>query len=282
MEGQSISTICPSSSEADCTEIKNKFVAARSRLPVMFIATPKDRWSSMWTQERPSVQVSWALCPCPMVATGLGQFPAPSPGASSNGCMGEQGPCYIQDCQVSPSGFLPSPDPAAPSRAGLRVSPRPGGAAHGPAKQPRCEGNSLGCQHKGFQALAKHTGLWSCSLECVSRIQAVVMRGCPGMKSSKEGSARGWCPAVLQCLWGIQLCIATWGEISVTGTNLSRILWFSWDVSKPMMFLCPIGHVSVTAANGSSGRLCVGVAVQIWLVCSSLTKPKVVEVLVGC
>uniref|UniRef100_A0A8C0B8F3 Nucleolar protein 6 n=1 Tax=Buteo japonicus TaxID=224669 RepID=A0A8C0B8F3_9AVES len=37
--------------------IKNKFVAARSRLPVMFIATPKDRWSSMWTQERPSVQI---------------------------------------------------------------------------------------------------------------------------------------------------------------------------------------------------------------------------------
>ncbi|KAK0686837.1 NOL6 protein, partial [Pygoscelis papua] len=43
--------------DADLTEIKNKFVAARSRLPIMFIATPKDRWSSMWTQERPSAQI---------------------------------------------------------------------------------------------------------------------------------------------------------------------------------------------------------------------------------
>ncbi|XP_065716662.1 nucleolar protein 6 [Patagioenas fasciata] len=43
--------------DADCTEIKNKFMAARSRLPVMFIATPKDQWSSMWTQERPSAQI---------------------------------------------------------------------------------------------------------------------------------------------------------------------------------------------------------------------------------
>uniref|UniRef100_A0A8B9FKR7 Nucleolar protein 6 n=1 Tax=Amazona collaria TaxID=241587 RepID=A0A8B9FKR7_9PSIT len=34
-----------------------KFAAARSCLPVMFIATPKDRWSSMWTQERPSAQI---------------------------------------------------------------------------------------------------------------------------------------------------------------------------------------------------------------------------------
>uniref|UniRef100_A0A8C3UNR9 Nucleolar protein 6 n=1 Tax=Catharus ustulatus TaxID=91951 RepID=A0A8C3UNR9_CATUS len=38
-------------------EIKNKFVAARSRLPVMFLATPKDQWSSMWTRERPSAQI---------------------------------------------------------------------------------------------------------------------------------------------------------------------------------------------------------------------------------
>ncbi|KFW72430.1 Nucleolar protein 6, partial [Pygoscelis adeliae] len=43
--------------DADLTEIKNKFVAARSRLPIMFIATPKDQWSSMWTQERPSAQI---------------------------------------------------------------------------------------------------------------------------------------------------------------------------------------------------------------------------------
>uniref|UniRef100_A0A8C3LNS6 Nucleolar protein 6 n=1 Tax=Chrysolophus pictus TaxID=9089 RepID=A0A8C3LNS6_CHRPC len=43
--------------DADCTEIKNKFVAARSRLPVMFIATPKDKWNSIWTQERPTAQI---------------------------------------------------------------------------------------------------------------------------------------------------------------------------------------------------------------------------------
>ncbi|XP_062369968.1 nucleolar protein 6 [Cinclus cinclus] len=43
--------------DSDCTEIKNKFVAARSRLPIMFLATPKDQWSSMWTRERPSAQI---------------------------------------------------------------------------------------------------------------------------------------------------------------------------------------------------------------------------------
>ncbi|XP_010209763.1 PREDICTED: nucleolar protein 6-like [Tinamus guttatus] len=43
--------------DADCTEIKNKFVADRSRLPVMFIATPKDKWTSVWTRERPSAQI---------------------------------------------------------------------------------------------------------------------------------------------------------------------------------------------------------------------------------
>ncbi|KAM4753887.1 LOW QUALITY PROTEIN: nucleolar protein 6 [Cyanocitta cristata] len=43
--------------DSDCTEIKNKFIAARSRLPVMFLATPKDQWSSMWTRERPSAQI---------------------------------------------------------------------------------------------------------------------------------------------------------------------------------------------------------------------------------
>ncbi|XP_058720347.1 nucleolar protein 6 isoform X2 [Poecile atricapillus] len=43
--------------DAECTEIKNKFVAARSHLPVMFLATPKDQGSSMWTRERPSAQI---------------------------------------------------------------------------------------------------------------------------------------------------------------------------------------------------------------------------------
>lgn len=60
---QSISPVCLPSPDSDCTEIKNKFIAARTHLPVMFLATPKDQWSSMWTRERPSAQVSWAICP---------------------------------------------------------------------------------------------------------------------------------------------------------------------------------------------------------------------------
>nr|XP_030113545.1 nucleolar protein 6 isoform X1 [Taeniopygia guttata] len=43
--------------DSDCTEIKKKFIAARTHLPVMFLATPKDQWSSMWTRERPSAQI---------------------------------------------------------------------------------------------------------------------------------------------------------------------------------------------------------------------------------
>uniref|UniRef100_A0A8D2MV52 Nucleolar protein 6 n=1 Tax=Zonotrichia albicollis TaxID=44394 RepID=A0A8D2MV52_ZONAL len=51
---------------------RNKFVASRSRLPVMFLATPKDQWSSMWTQERPSAQVSWPFVPLPLVLLAWG------------------------------------------------------------------------------------------------------------------------------------------------------------------------------------------------------------------
>ncbi|XP_053148481.1 nucleolar protein 6 isoform X2 [Hemicordylus capensis] len=43
--------------DADYVEIKNDFVAARPRLPVMFIATPRDRQNSVWTKEGPSVQI---------------------------------------------------------------------------------------------------------------------------------------------------------------------------------------------------------------------------------
>lgn len=92
---QSISPVCLPSPDSDCAEIKNKFVEARSRLPVMFLATPKDQWSSMWTRERPSAQVSWALCPLPLVAAGLGQFAAPRGGASSHSPVREGHPCYI-------------------------------------------------------------------------------------------------------------------------------------------------------------------------------------------
>ncbi|XP_063309894.1 nucleolar protein 6 [Pelobates fuscus] len=41
----------------DCTEIQNDFVASRTRLPVMFIATPKDRKDSLWTRKQPSAQI---------------------------------------------------------------------------------------------------------------------------------------------------------------------------------------------------------------------------------
>ncbi|XP_037758365.1 nucleolar protein 6 isoform X1 [Chelonia mydas] len=43
--------------DADYTEIRNEFVAARPHLPVMFIATPRDKRSSVWTKERPSTQI---------------------------------------------------------------------------------------------------------------------------------------------------------------------------------------------------------------------------------
>uniref|UniRef100_A0A8C3FDV8 Nucleolar protein 6 n=1 Tax=Chrysemys picta bellii TaxID=8478 RepID=A0A8C3FDV8_CHRPI len=43
--------------DADYTEIRNEFVAARPHLPVMFIATPRDKRSSVWTKERPSAQI---------------------------------------------------------------------------------------------------------------------------------------------------------------------------------------------------------------------------------
>lgn len=70
----SISPICLTFLDVDCTEIKNKFVAARSRLPVMFIATPKDKWNSIWTQERPSAQVSWGPLSVHCSACCLGAF----------------------------------------------------------------------------------------------------------------------------------------------------------------------------------------------------------------
>ncbi|KYO18444.1 nucleolar protein 6 [Alligator mississippiensis] len=43
--------------DADYTEIKNEFVASRADLPVMFISTPRDQRSSVWTKERPSAQI---------------------------------------------------------------------------------------------------------------------------------------------------------------------------------------------------------------------------------
>lgn len=49
---------CVSRVATDYTEIKNDFMASRESLPVMFIATPKDKKVSMWTKRAPSVQVS--------------------------------------------------------------------------------------------------------------------------------------------------------------------------------------------------------------------------------
>ncbi|XP_074851941.1 nucleolar protein 6 [Carettochelys insculpta] len=43
--------------DADYAEIRTEFVAARPHLPVMFIATPRDKRSSVWTKEWPSVQI---------------------------------------------------------------------------------------------------------------------------------------------------------------------------------------------------------------------------------
>lgn len=150
--------------------------------------------------------------PLPLVAAGLGQFPVPSAlGASSDSPLREGVLCYIQDCQVSPSDFLPSPDPAAPCPACLRVSPCPGGAAHGPAQRPGCEGNPLGQQHKGFQALAKQTGLWWWSLACTRRFQAVAM-WLPWDVELQGWEEAGWCPSVPPCFWGTRLCTAAWGD----------------------------------------------------------------------
>ncbi|KAJ8285473.1 hypothetical protein GJAV_G00027190 [Gymnothorax javanicus] len=42
---------------ADYVEIKNDFIASRETLPVMFIATPKDKKLSIWTKDGPSVQM---------------------------------------------------------------------------------------------------------------------------------------------------------------------------------------------------------------------------------
>ncbi|KAG9488294.1 hypothetical protein GDO78_007867 [Eleutherodactylus coqui] len=43
--------------DADLAEIQNDFMAARSELPVMFIATPKDRKLSVWTKMKPTAQI---------------------------------------------------------------------------------------------------------------------------------------------------------------------------------------------------------------------------------
>ncbi|XP_053304284.1 nucleolar protein 6 [Spea bombifrons] len=41
----------------DFTEIQNDFVSSRMQLPVMFIATPRERKDSVWTRKQPSAQI---------------------------------------------------------------------------------------------------------------------------------------------------------------------------------------------------------------------------------
>ncbi|KAE8636849.1 hypothetical protein XENTR_v10003167 [Xenopus tropicalis] len=41
----------------DYTEIQNDFISARAQLPVMFIATPKDKKDSLWTKTQPTAQI---------------------------------------------------------------------------------------------------------------------------------------------------------------------------------------------------------------------------------
>ncbi|XP_075696499.1 nucleolar protein 6 isoform X2 [Rhinoderma darwinii] len=43
--------------DADLAEIQNDFTSSRTELPVMFIATPKDRKMSLWTKEEPTAQI---------------------------------------------------------------------------------------------------------------------------------------------------------------------------------------------------------------------------------
>lgn len=43
---------------ADYQEISSKFSNNRMQLPKIFISTPKDKFTSMWTKEKPSKQVS--------------------------------------------------------------------------------------------------------------------------------------------------------------------------------------------------------------------------------
>ena len=44
-------------SEADYSEIKDHFTKTRSQLPIMFIATPIEKLSSVWTKNLPTGQV---------------------------------------------------------------------------------------------------------------------------------------------------------------------------------------------------------------------------------
>ncbi|OCT56411.1 hypothetical protein XELAEV_18000142mg [Xenopus laevis] len=42
---------------SEYTEIQNDFISARAQLPVMFIATPKDKKDSVWTKNQPTAQM---------------------------------------------------------------------------------------------------------------------------------------------------------------------------------------------------------------------------------
>jgi len=41
-------------SESDCSEIRARFARDRSTLPLMFISSPVDRLSQLWTKRKPT------------------------------------------------------------------------------------------------------------------------------------------------------------------------------------------------------------------------------------
>ena len=43
--------------EEDLSEIRTKFTKERSSLPLMYVATPYDKFKSTWTKDQPSVQI---------------------------------------------------------------------------------------------------------------------------------------------------------------------------------------------------------------------------------
>lgn len=61
----------------------------------------------MWTQERPSAQVSWTLCPCHVVAAGLGKFPAPSAGANTSDLWVSWVPATSRSAEFNSLAFFP-------------------------------------------------------------------------------------------------------------------------------------------------------------------------------
>lgn len=52
-----IDQFCSLSSAEEYQEITSKFSNNRAQLPTLFIATPKDKFTSLWTKDKPTTQV---------------------------------------------------------------------------------------------------------------------------------------------------------------------------------------------------------------------------------